>query len=72
MASSVTIEIAVNGEARAVPQGLNVLGLLEFLALDPSRVAVELDLEILKKDLWPSTLLHPGARLEIVQFVGGG
>jgi thiamine biosynthesis protein ThiS len=49
-----------------------MLALLESLELDPSRVAVELDGRIVKKEEWPQTRLHEGARLEIVQFVGGG
>jgi len=67
-----TIEIAVNGERRSVPEGTTVLGLLEMLALEPARVAIEFDLSILRKDKWAETQLHPGSRLEIVQFVGGG
>ena len=67
-----TIRIHVNGEPRSVPAGLTVLGLLETLGLEPSRVAVELDLAILKKELWDAAVLHPEAHLEIVQFVGGG
>jgi len=66
------MEITVNGEARSVPEEQTVLGLLTSLGLDPGRVAVELDLEILKQAHWAGTRLHPGARLEIVQFVGGG
>jgi len=66
------IEIIVNGENRKVPEGETVLGLLESMGLDPGRVAVELDLQIVKQARWPTTVLHPGARLEIVQFVGGG
>jgi len=72
MTEIATIEVRVNGEPRTVPAGTTVLGLVETLGLDPSRLAIELDLAILKKDLWSSTTLHDGASLEIVQFVGGG
>ena len=67
-----TIDIVVNGVARATSEGQTVLGLLRELQLDPARVAVELDRRIVKQPLWPSTTLAPGAQLEIVQFVGGG
>ena len=67
-----TIEIVVNGEPRRVPQGLDVVGLLEFLAIDASRVAVELNRAIVHKTDWPATMIDVGARLEIVWFVGGG
>jgi len=65
-------EIVVNGNARAVSQGSSVLELLGELGLEPERVAVELDREILKRELWAETRLAGGERLEIVHFVGGG
>ena len=67
-----SIEIVVNGEPRTVPEGLTVAGLLARLELDPARVAVELDRSIVRKPHWDSTPVAGGARLEIVQFVGGG
>ncbi len=66
------MEILINGQPREVPEGQTVLELLTSLGLDPSRVAVELDGVIVKKNEWPETALRPGARLEIVHFVGGG
>ncbi len=66
------IQIVVNGERRAAPEGQTVIGLLRDLRLDPARVAVELDRRIIKQPQWESTALRDGAELEIVQFVGGG
>jgi sulfur carrier protein len=66
------IDIVVNGESRTVSDGQTVLGLLRELQLEPARVAVELNRHILKQPRWGETVLAPGARLEIVQFVGGG
>jgi sulfur carrier protein len=65
-------EILVNGAPRQVPGGLTVLGLLRDLRLEPSRVAVEMDHRIVKRAEWETLELPPGAKLEIVQFVGGG
>ena len=67
-----TIHVAVNGETKTIPAGLSVLKLLRLLEIDPERVAVELDREIVRQPLWESTEVGPGAQLEIVQFVGGG
>jgi sulfur carrier protein len=67
-----SIDIIVNGSTRTILQGATILGLLEQLQLDPTRVAVELDRRIVKKPLWADTILRPGSQLEIVQFVGGG
>ena len=66
------IEIVLNGEPLATPDGQTVLGLIKQLEIDPARVAIEFDRRILKPPLWAETVLHPGAEIEIVQFVGGG
>jgi len=67
-----TIRIVVNGEERAVPTGLSLVDLIQLLNLEPSRVAVELNREIVRREAWTTTVVAGGARLEIVQFVGGG
>jgi sulfur carrier protein len=66
------MDVVINGELHTVAEGQTVLGLLYELQLEPARVAVELDRRILKQPHWAETVLQPGARLEIVQFVGGG
>jgi sulfur carrier protein len=66
------VEIVVNGEPAAVPAGLTVAGLLGHLGVDGGRVAVELNREIVRKAVWAETTVEPGAKVEIVQFVGGG
>ena len=67
-----TIRIVVNGEERTAPTGLSLVDLIQLLNLEPSRVAVELNREIVRREAWTTTVLADGARLEIVQFVGGG
>jgi sulfur carrier protein len=42
------------------------------LELAPKRLAIEHNLLILARSLWPETRLKTGDRLEIVHFVGGG
>lgn len=64
--------IYLNGEPREIPEGLTLKALLEWLKLAPDRVAVERNLEIVPRDRWPETPIHPGDRLEVVHFVGGG
>ena len=46
-----------------IPAGLNVLGLLRWLEIDPERVAVELDREIVRQPLWDTTEVGPGAQI---------
>ena len=66
------IEIVVNGKSTTVSGGLTVEGLLRELAVDKTRVAVELERRIVRRGDWPTTAVASGAQVEIVQFVGGG
>lgn len=49
-----------------------VTGLLEDLKISPERVAVEVNLEIVRKRDYSSHVLKEGDSVEIVNFVGGG
>ena len=70
--TAATISIVVNGEERTVSEGETITDLVRALGLDPERLAIELDRRIVKRAEWPATTLRAGAKLEIVQFVGGG
>jgi sulfur carrier protein len=65
------VQILVNGETATIDE-VSLLHYLESIPIDPRRVAVELNLDILPKGEYGSTLLRDGDRLEIVHFVGGG
>lgn len=66
------MDIILNGEPHQAPDNCTVLGLLESLQVDPSRVAVELNGQIVNKTLWSTVEVTPGSKLEVVMFVGGG
>jgi thiamine biosynthesis protein ThiS len=66
------IHVQVNGEMRQLPSGSSVRALLDHLGLNPGRVAIEYNFEILPKTKWEATRVATGDRLEIVQLVGGG
>ncbi|MGE5894211.1 MAG: sulfur carrier protein ThiS [bacterium] len=65
------MKIKLNGETYQT-EALTVEGLLEELRITPGRVAVELNLEIVKKTDYQLRGLKEGDRVEIVNFVGGG
>ncbi|MBW7945812.1 MAG: sulfur carrier protein ThiS [Sphingomonadaceae bacterium] len=67
-----TISITVNGEPRRIAPGASIAALVAELDLDPTRVAVERNLEIVPKSAYAEVALADGDRLEIVHFVGGG
>lgn len=62
----------MNGEKREVPEGITVDALLKLLGIEPVRVAVERNMDILAKGSFADTALEAGDKIEIIQFVGGG
>jgi thiamine biosynthesis protein ThiS len=65
------MQILVNGENRDF-SGKSVSELLADLGIIPAQVAVELNLNIVPKNIYETTDINPGDRIEIVHFVGGG
>ena len=65
------ISLTVNGEPRRTAAA-TIAELVRELELDPAKVAVERNLEIVPKSLHAATPVAQGDRIELVQFVGGG
>ena len=66
------MRITVNGEDREVERGLSVRALLRLLSIKETRVAVEVNLDVIRRDKLDDRILGEGDRVEIVSFVGGG
>jgi thiazole synthase len=66
------LRLSLNGEPREFTSPLTVEALLRQLALDPRKVAVERNLEIVPRSTYAAVDLAEGDRLEIVHFIGGG
>ncbi len=64
--------IRLNGDPHELAGPLTVTELLSHLQIDHRRVAVELNLVVLKRDVYQTTLINDGDEVEIVNFVGGG
>jgi thiazole synthase len=64
--------IRVNGEHRRVAGGISIVEMLGELGLDPLRVAVERNLEIVPRSSLGEVCVEDGDDYEIVHFVGGG
>jgi len=62
----------VNGEHRRVPSSISIAEMLNELGLDPLRVAVERNLEIVPRSKFSEQCVEDGDDYEIVHFVGGG
>ena len=67
-----SLEIRVNGEQRRVPAGVSISQMLAELGLDPRRVAVERNLEVVPRATLADVPVADGDAFEVVHFVGGG
>jgi thiamine biosynthesis protein ThiS len=66
------VTIILNGDPYELAGALTVTGLLARLDIDARRVAVEHNLQVLKRERFDQTEVGEGDRIEIVNFVGGG
>lgn len=66
------MEIRLNGKARNVRDGVTIRQLLDELGLHPQRVAVQVNLDIIKRDRYESVVLQPGDTVEVLTFMAGG
>ncbi len=66
------MRIIVNGEEREAAEQWTISTLVEQLSLQPERLAVERNREVVRRAEWPRTILVEGDSLEIIHFVGGG
>lgn len=66
------MDITVNGEKVSLCDAATVSSLLKQLELEPRKIAVERNLEIVPRSQYGQTPLDAGDQIEIVQFVGGG
>jgi len=66
------MQLTINGEPKNFDAPITVEALLTRIGLDPKKVAVERNLEIVPKSQYDGVGLVEGDKLEIVQFIGGG
>ncbi len=66
------MKLVINGEQREFAAAMSVEALLGQLGVDPRKVAVERNLEIVPKSAYAAVAVDEGDRLEIVHFIGGG
>ena len=62
----------VNGEIFEFREGMTVSNLIAEMGFSKAMVAVELNLDILPRDSFSSTVLKENDCIEVVRFVGGG
>lgn len=66
------MNIHLNGETREIPDGLNLMGLVRHLGLEPGWVVAEHNVVAVDRAAWEGVVLSPGDQVELVRFMGGG
>ena len=66
------MRVYVNGEARELSEPISLSELITQLDLPVTRIAVELNLAVVRRSDWSTTMLQDEDRIEVVHFVGGG
>ena len=66
------MEIRLNGKTREVAEGSSVLQLLRELELDPQRVAVMINEDIVRRERHAEVTLRPGDTVEVLTIMAGG
>ena len=67
-----TLNVIINGEAKNLGKAMTLNEMLVFLGLDPRKIAVERNLEIVPRSTYAEVQVRDGDKYEIVQFIGGG
>ena len=66
------IQLIINGQTQHFESTLNVTQLLERMALNNKRIAIEYNGQIVPRSKFKEQILIDGDQLEIVVAVGGG
>ncbi len=66
------MNITLNGESHELPDGATIHNLLAQYGRQDSGVAVAVNLDVVRRDEFDSTVLRDGDRIDIVTAVGGG
>lgn len=66
------MRVFVNGDEKDFDSGISLAALINELELPATRIAIELNREVVRRSDWGSTMLKDEDRIEIVHFVGGG
>jgi len=66
------IGITLNGEQHKFNAGITITGLLQQFKLEPGRIVVQLNEEIINRGRYSSHQLKDGDCLELVKFMAGG
>lgn len=66
------MNLIINGENKNIENAATLEALIKQLELSSERIAVELNLQVVRRSDWSKIELNEDDKLEIIHFVGGG
>lgn len=66
------MKIIVSGNNQEVEDGISVSGLMVVMGIDPQRVAVMRNNQVVKKTEYETVVLSDGDSIEMLTFAAGG
>lgn len=66
------MKILLNGEQKQIDKNTAITALLKLFKIDSSKVVVEHNCRIIKREELASMILNEGDKIEVISFVGGG
>ncbi len=66
------MNVIINGEARALPEGGTVHDAVRLVTTQPTGVAAAVNDEVVTRAAWHATVLADGDRVEVLTAVQGG
>lgn len=66
------MHIIINGEKKEISVNTTVSSLLSDLGIDPRKIALERNLQLIPRTTFDNAQLNDGDEIEIINFVGGG
>ncbi len=64
--------ILLNGKKTEIREEKTLKELINEKGLEPDRIVVEYNYQVLKQEEWEKTILKENDNLEVLRFVGGG
>ncbi|MFQ5952442.1 MAG: thiamine phosphate synthase [Candidatus Omnitrophota bacterium] len=66
------LTVRINGKKEKINEESTLIELIERRGLNPDRVIIEHNMEIIPKEKWPKVFINGEDTIEIISFMGGG
>ena len=66
------MNITINGTKKEISANTSFSALLSELGIDPRKIALERNLQLVPRTSFDVTQINEGDNIEIINFVGGG